>query len=79
MTPERWKRIKQIAGQAWDEPPARRETRAWELCGSDEALHVDVIELLRAMASAAHVLEPPPWPPKAGRRGRPVKPHSRES
>jgi hypothetical protein len=53
MTGEDWKRIKQIAGDAWTLPEAEREAYARSACAENEPLRIEVMHLLRAMTEAA--------------------------
>lgn len=54
MTPDRWKQIKQIAGDAWAHAEAERDAYVATACGGDEALSREVLGLLFSMAQAGH-------------------------
>ena len=57
MTPAEWKRIKQVAGDAWGQPEEDREAYVRTTCGDDEPLRAEVMNLLRAMTQAVAFLE----------------------
>ena len=73
MTPAQWKRVKQVAGDAWALPPADRESYARQRCGSDAALQTDVLELLRSMAKASDAFDRPLYRSKPTRRSKSAK------
>src|SRR4051794_1407062 len=47
MTPERWKRIKQILDDVWEREPEDRDTFLREACGGDPDLRAEVDALTR--------------------------------
>ena len=49
MTPEDWRRIKQVAGDAWAMPVEERDRYVREACGADDALRAEVTNLLQCM------------------------------
>jgi hypothetical protein len=57
MTSAEWKRIKQVAGDAWGQPEEDREAYVRTACGDDEPLKSEVMNLLRAMTLAVAFLE----------------------
>ncbi|MBP6824190.1 MAG: hypothetical protein KA368_21765, partial [Acidobacteria bacterium] len=46
MNPERWQRIEEIFGTVVDRPPAERGAYLTSVCGGDEELRREVLELL---------------------------------
>jgi hypothetical protein len=52
MTPDQWKRIKEVAGDAWAHPAGDREAYVALTCGHDELLRTEVLSLLASMAQA---------------------------
>ncbi|MGH9851442.1 MAG: protein kinase domain-containing protein [Blastocatellia bacterium] len=46
MNPERWRRIDELFGAVADLPPAEREAQLTRICGDDEELRREVLELL---------------------------------
>ena len=52
-----WPRIKQIAGDAWELPDGERESYVQQACADNEALRIEVINLLRAMIAASGALD----------------------
>jgi hypothetical protein len=57
MTPDEWKRIKQIAGDAWNHPARAREAYVLIACAGDEILRAQVMNLLHDMAAGDHVFD----------------------
>ena len=53
MTPDRWTRIKQIAGDTWALPEMEREAYVRRMCAENEPLRLEVVNLLAAMSAAA--------------------------
>jgi serine/threonine protein kinase/Tol biopolymer transport system component len=63
MTPDDWRRVKAIAGEAWSLPPAERLPYIASACEEDEGLTREVSSLVEAMAAAEERFEvPPPLP-----------------
>ena len=48
MTPNTWNRVAEIAGQALEQPPAKRQEFVHAQCGGDRALYDAVMDMLRA-------------------------------
>ena len=59
MNQELWRRVKTIAADAWDRPPADRASYVARTCGSDALLHQEVFTLLEAMEQARERFETP--------------------
>lgn len=60
MDPERWKRIKQIFGEAWTLEPARRTDYLIEACGNDDSLRRETENLIASLEESKDFLELPP-------------------
>jgi Tol biopolymer transport system component/tRNA A-37 threonylcarbamoyl transferase component Bud32 len=60
MTPDDWKRVKTIAGEAWTRPAGERTAYISSACASDEVLIREVSSLVAAMAAAEEHFEVPP-------------------
>ena len=52
MTPERWRRVKEIFAVAVDSEPGRRREVVEELCGGELSLREEVDSLIAAHESA---------------------------
>ena len=59
MTPEEWQRIKAIAAQLLDLPPAERAARIAGACGHDASLQAEIERLLESTDAAADLYEQP--------------------
>jgi hypothetical protein len=57
MTPDEWKRIKEVAGDAWARPATEREAYVRDVCAGDEDLRREVMNLLHGMAQADHAFD----------------------
>ena len=66
MTRDDWKRVKSIAGEAWDRPAGERAAYITAACAGDDELAREVRSLVAAMIGGAGRFEdPPPLPPDA--------------
>src|SRR5215470_10077730 len=59
MTPEEWRRIKQIASDAWDRSDDARRAFIADACVGDEPLRQQVESLLQSADDAAQLFEIP--------------------
>jgi serine/threonine protein kinase/Flp pilus assembly protein TadD len=57
MTPERWQQVEEIFQAALDLPLAKRASYLSEVCGGDDSLHKEVINLLTYHESGEHALD----------------------
>lgn len=80
MTPEQWAKIKLIAGDAWALPELEREVYVRSVCVENEALRIEVMNLLAAMRDAAGAFDRllDGSRPVAGEDRRPIGPTSPE-
>jgi non-specific serine/threonine protein kinase/serine/threonine-protein kinase len=60
MNTERWTRVKEIAAEAWEQPPPERVAYVTQLCAGDEALRQEVLSLIGAMEEVGSRFETPP-------------------
>jgi len=58
-TPSTWSRVSAIFGEVMEAPPAQRQARVEELCGSDEEVRREVSSLLEAHDAAGDFAESP--------------------
>jgi eukaryotic-like serine/threonine-protein kinase len=63
MTPDEWKRVKAIAGEAWARPDAERIPYIISACADDEERHREVVSLVESMAAAEGSFEVSPQLP----------------
>ncbi len=59
MTPERWKRVREVFDALAEAPPGDRERLLAEACGTDAALAAEVRSLLASVEAAGDFLEAP--------------------
>ena len=59
MTRQEWQRIKDVAARAWEQPRECRTAFVVEICRGDLQLQRDVESLLRSVAEAESLYEPP--------------------
>ena len=59
MTRDEWRRIKEIASGAWDQPEDARAAFVAQVCNGDEALTQQVASLLQSAVDASAMLEIP--------------------
>jgi non-specific serine/threonine protein kinase/serine/threonine-protein kinase len=58
MTRDEWRRIKDVAMQAWEQPPGARASFIAAACGGDEGLWREVDSLVRSAVEAETMYEP---------------------
>ncbi|MGE3888997.1 MAG: protein kinase [Vicinamibacterales bacterium] len=76
MDPELWIRVKAIAADAWERPPADRAGYVAARCEGDHALQREVLSLLGAMEGAGDGLDTPVFDPASvARMARVVDDH----
>jgi eukaryotic-like serine/threonine-protein kinase len=60
MTPDEWRRVKAIAGEAWARPAAERVPYISSACAGDEGLDREVLSLVASMEAAEDCFEVSP-------------------
>lgn len=65
MDPDLWRRVKALAADAWERPPANRSEYVAARCGDDAVLSREVLSLLAAMEGAGDALDTPAFDAEA--------------